>query len=100
MQLINVSLNVSSLGPMDGDEVVQLYVREKNPNPALKRPLKQLKGFQRVSIPKGATRPVKFTLSIPNLGFWDTPSKKYLVDAGTYELMVGSSSDDIRAQPF
>ncbi len=95
---ITLTLDVSNTGPTDGDEVVQLYVHEKDAAPALKRPLKQLKAFQRVSIPKGATRQVKLTLPIANLAFWDTSSKKYLVDPATYELLVGSSSEDIRAK--
>jgi beta-glucosidase len=93
---ITLTLDITNTGPMDGDEVVQLYVREKAPEPALKRPLKQLKGFQRVSVPRGGTKQVKLTLPVASLGFWDTDAKKYLVDPGTYELRVGASSDDIR----
>lgn len=93
---ITLTFDVINTGPMDGDEVVQLYVREKGAAPALKRPLKQLKGFQRVTIAKGATKQVKLTLPISSLGFWDTAAKKYQVDSGEYELRIGSSSDDIR----
>ncbi|HVT83297.1 MAG TPA: glycoside hydrolase family 3 C-terminal domain-containing protein, partial [Phycisphaerae bacterium] len=93
---ITLTLDVANTGGMDGDEIVQLYARELDAPAEKKRPLKQLKGFQRLSIPKGATRPVKLTLPIASLGFWDPATRKYLVDTGKYELQVGASSEDIR----
>ena len=95
---ITLTLDVANVGPMDGDEVVQLYVHEKDAPAEKRRPLKQLKGFQRVSIAKGAVKQVKLTLPISSLGFWDLASKKYVVDPGTYELLVGAASDDIRVK--
>jgi beta-glucosidase len=93
---LDVSVDVTNAGPMDGDEVVQLYVHEKDAK--VKRPIKQLKGFARVTIPRGQTRQVKFSLPVAKLAFWDTATKKYAVDLGAYEIMVGASSEDIRAR--
>ena len=73
---------------------MQLYIH-KTASP-LKRPLKQLKGFTRITIPAGKTRPVRFELPLQELAFWDVPAHKYLVEPGTYEIMIGASSADIR----
>jgi beta-glucosidase len=109
---LTVNLDVTNSGPMDGDEIVQVYVHEIQPTaataptsatapatataPASKRPLKQLKAFQRLAIPKGQSVPVTFTIPIQNLGFWDTAAKKYVPEPGRYELLIGRSSEDIR----
>jgi beta-glucosidase len=93
---ISATLEVANTGKMDGDEVVQLYFHVKEA--AQQRPIKQLKGFQRVTIPAGQTRPVKFTVPVANLGYWDAGAKKYAPDKGVYEIMVGASSEDIRGK--
>ena len=91
---ITVTCDVANAGSRDGDEVVQLYVH-KTESP-LKRPLKQLKAFQRITIPAGQSRTIQLKLRADDLAFWDTSSHKYVLEPGAYEVMVGASSSDIR----
>jgi beta-glucosidase len=93
---ITATLDVANTGKMDGDEVVELYFHVKQS--AQQRPIKQLKGFQRVSVPTGQVRHVTFTVSVADLGFWNVDAKKYVPDKGVYEFMVGASSGDIRGR--
>jgi beta-glucosidase len=97
---VTVKVKISNTGSMAGDEVVQLYFRVKSEAGGvdLKRPIKQLKGFQRVSVPVGASREVTFSVPMESLGYWDASAKKYVPDKGVYEFMVGSSSEDIRGK--
>lgn len=88
------SVDIKNTGDRDGDEVVQLYVRKLQS--AVSRPIKQLKGFKRITLKAGETRNVQFTLPASDLTYWDEKTKKYAVESGTYELMMGSSSEDIR----
>ncbi|MCG3149610.1 MAG: Beta-glucosidase BoGH3A [Verrucomicrobiae bacterium] len=91
---ITVTVDITNSGDRAGDEVAQLYVRELDaPWPV---PLKQLRGFQRVHIPVGATRPVTFTLKVADLARWDETRHAFVVRPGIFELMVGASSADIR----
>ena len=89
-----VTCDVANTGGRDGEEVVQLYVH-KMESP-LKRPLKQLKGFARVAIPAGQSRTVHLELPVKDLGFWDVQAHAYVVEPGTYEILAGASSADIR----
>lgn len=89
-----ITLEIANTGTRAGSEVVQLYVH-KTTSP-LKRPLKQLKAFTRVTIPVGETRPVRFELPFQDLAFWDVPAHKYITESGTYEIMIGASSADLR----
>jgi beta-glucosidase len=94
---LRVSVDVKNVGKRDGDEVVQLYVREVAPHE--RRALKELRGIERLSLKAGETRHVSFTLE-PHRDFthYDALHKMYAVDDGSYEVQVGSSSDDIRGK--
>ena len=87
-----VSVDVTNTGNINGEEVVQLYL--SYPESYKDAPLKDLRGFARVNIPKGATQTVSFTLKTEQLEYYHTGEKKYLVEPGTYAIMVGTSSDD------
>lgn len=89
---VNVTVKVTNRGERDGDEVVQLYVRDKVAS--VTRPLKELKGFARVSVPAGETKSVTFKLFVNQLGFYN-PAMEYVVEPGAMELMIGTSSEDI-----
>jgi beta-glucosidase len=89
---VQISLTVTNIGERDGDEVVQLYVRDKVAS--VTRPLKELKGFKRVSVAAGGTQTVTFTLFVNQLGFYN-PEMDYVVEPGTIELMIGTTSEDI-----
>ena len=77
------------------DEVVQLYVHDAQSG--ITRPVKELKGFKRITLRPGEQRTVAFTLAVTQLGFYGR-DMKFVVEPGTIEVMVGSSSDDIRAE--
>jgi beta-glucosidase len=88
----DVSVDVTNTGPRSGDEVVQLYVRY--PESKVPRPLKQLRGFQRVSLAPGETRTVTLPLAASDLGYWDPARHTWVVEPGPVQLMVGRSSAD------
>lgn len=91
---VKISVDVENLGDRAGEEVVQLYVH--CPLSSVTRRVKELKGFKRVALEPNQKQTVTFTLFISQLGFYDK-GMKYVVEPGTVEVMVGSSSDDIRA---
>ena len=62
------------------------------------QPIKQLKGFSRISLKPGETKTVTLPLKIRDLQYWDVLKKGYAVDNGDYEIIVGASSADIRQQ--
>jgi beta-glucosidase len=95
-ETIDVSFALTNTGAWDGDEVAQLYVKQLNP--AKDRPQQQLKGFSRVPLRKGETKTVHLSLTLGELGFWDASTHKYRVEPGSYQLMIGASSADIRQQ--
>jgi beta-glucosidase len=87
---------VTNTGRRAGDEVVQLYVHQRTSRD--KEPLKQLKAFQRVSLKPGETRTVTLKLATKDLAHWDVTRSKWVVESGTYDVMVGASSADIRSR--
>jgi len=93
---INVTVDVRNTSKRDGEEVVQLYV--KHLNSAVDRPGQELKGFARVAIKAGETRPVTIPMAAERLAFWDVKAHKFVVEADKVELQVGASSADIRAR--
>lgn len=90
---LQVSVEVTNTGRFDGEEIVQLYVADKVAS--MVRPVKELKGFQKVFIPKGQTKRVDFVLHAHDLGFWDN-TMQYVVEPGTFEIMVGKNSEDLQ----
>ena len=91
---LSITADIRNSGKRAGDEVVQLYVRDVEAS--VKRPKKQLMAFERISLRPGETRSVRFTVSPERLAFWDEKRKAWVVEPGAFEVMVGSSSADIR----
>jgi beta-glucosidase len=91
---VTIGVDVTNTGTVAGDEVAQLYV--SYPGSALGRPIKQLRGFQRVSLDAGNTQHVTFALSAVDLRYWDTDNARYAVETGTVDIQIGASSADIR----
>jgi beta-glucosidase len=87
-----VEVTVTNTGQRDGDEVVQVYVRD--PEASLTRPVLELKGFARVPVPAGGSRRVSFMLPVSQLGFYDH-GLSYVVEPGEIQVWVGRSSDDL-----
>ncbi len=93
---ITVSVDVKNTGAVNGDEVVQVYVRTPDSPASLERPIKRLKGFRRVMIPAGQTKTVSIDIDCADLWFWDTKNKRIMFDQGKYIFEIGSSSKDIK----
>jgi len=94
---IRVSADVENTGKRAGDEVVQLYVRDVAASIA--RPVKELKGFQRVTLQPGQKRSVEFVLSAEHLGFYNR-DMKFVVEPGEFRVMVGANSQDVIEKTF
>jgi beta-glucosidase len=89
---VTVSASVTNTGDRDGDEVVQLYVRD--PVASVTRPVLELKGFARVGLPPGGSARVTFDLPVGQLGFYDR-DLEYVVEPGSIDVLVGTSSADL-----
>ncbi|MCI3919952.1 glycoside hydrolase family 3 C-terminal domain-containing protein [Paenibacillus sp. TRM 82003] len=89
-----IRFRVRNVGGVDGEEVAQLYVRAERSR--VKRPRKQLKRFRRFALAAGQSTELEFTLPLVELAFWDVTRERFCVEAGTYGVMVGASSADIR----
>ena len=88
---VRVSVNVTNEGEMDGDEIVQLYIRDDYSS--VTRPVKELKDYKRIHLNAGETKIVKLVLPYSAFAFYDT-NMNYIVEPGTFTIMVGSSSKD------
>jgi beta-glucosidase len=91
-----VSVEVKNTGKRAGDEVVQLYVHDVKSS--VPQPPKELKGFARVSLQPGESKTVNLTLPAAQLAYYNVTTHGFVVEPGAYELMVGSSSRDIRGK--
>jgi len=89
---VSLSLDVKNGGDCVGDEVIQLYVRY--PESKVARPVKELRGFQRVSLAPGESKTVTFTLDARQLAYYGESG--FVVEPGTVQVLIGSSSADIR----
>jgi beta-glucosidase len=93
---LTVSVSVRNSGKRDGEEVVQLYV--KHLGSKVERPIKELKGFQRVALKAGETKTVQIPLKAKDLAYWDAQKKQWVVEEEKVDLMLGGSSADVRVQ--
>lgn len=90
---VNISVDVKNTGAFASDEVVQLYVHAQKSR--IKRPIKELKAFERIHLEPDETRTVKFTLYGSDLAIYDVTREKYCVEAGIYDIHIGRSSEDL-----
>jgi beta-glucosidase len=88
---VTVSVDVENAGARAGDEVVQLYIRDVAAS--VTRPVKELKGFQRVTLAAGEKKRVEFVLTPDQLGFWNR-DMRFTVEPGEFKVMVGANSED------
>ncbi len=86
-----VRVDVTNTGQVQGDEVVQMYIRDKVSS--VTRPVKELKGFGRITLGPGQTATVIFDIKPEHLAFYDI-NMKYVVEPGEFEIMIGNSSRD------
>jgi beta-glucosidase len=92
----SVSVDVTNTGSRAGDEVVQLYVSHAGSK--VSRPVKELRGYQRVTLKPGETRTVRFALPASSLAYWNEQADRWVVEAEPVKLQVGASSADIRLE--
>ncbi len=94
--MATVQVAVKNTGNREGDEVVQLYVQY--PRSKVARPIKELKGFSRISLKPGETKTVSIPLKAESLAWWNEKSTGWEVEEGPVSILVGGSSADIRLQ--
>jgi hypothetical protein len=90
-ETLTATVDITNTGKYAGTEVVQLYVRDKVGS--ITRPVKELKGFQRVTLQPGETKTVTFALPVGDLAFWNI-DKKRMVEPGGFTLWLGTNSDE------
>ena len=90
---IKISCDVKNVGPVEGDEVVQLYLHDREAS--VTRPVRELAGFCRIHLNPGETRTVSFSLDIAQLAFLNR-EMQFVVEPGKVDVIIGSSSEDIR----
>lgn len=93
-ETVNLSFNIENKGNFSSDEVPQLYV--SFPDSKVKRPAIALKGFKRIFVPQGETVRVTIPLKADDLAYWSTDRNAFVLEPGTVNYFIGSSSDDIK----
>jgi beta-glucosidase len=91
---LRLACTVKNTGPCAGAEVLQVYVAP--PSCSVPRPKRELKGFAKATLARGESRTLEVTLRPAALAFYDASTKKWKAEAGDYEILVGTSSRDIR----
>lgn len=89
-----VTVDVTNTGSREGKEIVQLYIGDQESS--LERPVKELKGFKKVSLAPGETKTVTFEIDKDMLKFYDPAQNGWVLEAGKFTAYVGAASDDIR----
>jgi beta-glucosidase len=94
---VQVSVDVINTGSRAGDEVVQLYIREETSS--VTRPIKELRGFRRITLSPGEKQSVQFSLGFEELSFLNRDMHR-VVEPGTFKIMVGGNSTDLIDTPL
>lgn len=92
-----ISMKVTNTGKVSGEEVVQLYIRDEIASSP--RPVKELKGYQRLALEPGGSGRISFHLPVDQLAFYN-PDLELILEPGRIQVMIGSSADDIRLRGF
>jgi beta-glucosidase len=87
---INVTVDLKNRGARTGDEVAQLYIHQRSGTSA--RPVRELKGFQRVTLKPGEVRNLRFTLQPDDLRYWSAVTGSWVQDAAPFDVWIGGSS--------
>ena len=93
---ITVSLDITNTGKTTGKEVVQLYISDMKSS--LPRPEKELKDFRKIELEPGETSTVTFTIEKEDLSYFDPEKHDWVAEPGKFKALIGSASDDIRAE--
>ena len=89
-QPLEASVDVENTGARPGDEVVQFYIHQRAGSTS--RPVRELKGFERVALAPGEKKTVRFTLDKAKLSFWSTPAKKWVEEPEAFDLWMGGDA--------
>jgi beta-glucosidase len=90
---IQVTVTIKNYGKFDGEEIIQLYIHDKLAS--IVRPIKELKGFKKISLKTGESKTIQFILTEKELGFYNA-NGTFIFEPGEFEIMVGASSNDIK----
>lgn len=94
-ETLNISLTVKNTGEIAGKETIQLYIGDVKCT--VLRPLKELKGFQKVELKPGEEKSVSFTIEAKDLSFFDEKTREWVAEPGTFKAYIASSVSDIRS---
>ncbi len=94
---ITASVTITNTGNFDADEIVQMYIRDKVAS--ISRPVKELKGFERISLKKGESRTVSFPITEELLKFYNS-ELEWVSEPGEFEVMIGANSRDVKTKTF
>lgn len=98
-ETLTITIPVKNTGSREGKETVQLYIGDDEAS--VLRPVKELKGFDKINLAPGAEQTVTFTVTGDDLKFYDPTSSSWIAEPGRFKAYIGSSSTDIRATiPF
>ena len=92
---LKVSVDVANTGSVDGAEVVQLYIAD--PEASIDRPVKELKGFEKVFLKAGQKKTVTFEIDAEDLSYFDAEKHEWVAEPGEFQALLGSSSEDLKA---
>jgi beta-glucosidase len=96
-QSIRASFTLTNTGKTDGTEIVQLYIRDVVAS--VSRPLKELKGFQKVFLKAGESKTIQFTITANDLKFYNS-NLKFVAEPGDFKLFIGGNSRDVKEASF
>jgi beta-glucosidase len=90
---VEVSFTVKNISTINGAEIAQLYIQDVKCSHS--RPLKELKGFKKVSLKAGEEKEVKIVLDVKDFSYWNPDLKDWYAEPGQFNVLLGSSSDNI-----
>jgi beta-glucosidase len=96
-ETLSATVTVTNTGERLGEEVVQLYIQDLVGS--VVRPVKELKGFEKITLEAGQSQEVRFTISTDDLAFY-TRDMSFKAEAGKFKLFIGSSSEDLQGVNF
>ena len=94
--LFTLHTSIKNTGDREGAETVQLYIRDVKSS--LPRPVKELKGFQKVTLAPGEQRDITFTIDKSILSYYDDSKGEWVMEPGCFEALVGASACDIKSK--
>lgn len=95
-EVLTITVPVTNTGNREGAEVVQLYISDLKSS--LPRPIKELKGFQKIKLAPGETKEVTFTIAKDTLSFYDDAQQTWITEPGKFEAIVAASATDIKTK--